>query len=128
MVVDLTEDNCLLLAAKYYETNNYLSSEFEDDMSRIKYLKRLFRQYRKKNVLRDRLILNHIVCLSNVLGVEFLSRILFLKLEIEDFPAIKTFLVYLNFMPEMIEKINGRDIHSSDIEIDFNIAKILRSL
>ena len=103
-------------------------SEFEDDMKRTKYLKRLFRRYKISKLLKERLILNHLILLNNVFGPEATTRILFFKIDERDYDILKTFLIYLNIMPEIVKGIRGFDIKSSDIVVDMNIAKTLRNL
>ena len=103
-------------------------SEFEDDMKRTKYLKRLFRRYKISKLLKERLILNHLILLNNVFGPEATTRILFIKIDERDYDILKTFLIYLNIMPEIVKGIRGFDIKSSDIVVDMNIAKTLRNL
>jgi hypothetical protein len=103
-------------------------SEFESDIRRTKYIKKLFRKYDITKDLKERLILNHIILLSNVFGPEPTTRILFFKFDMDDYSTLKTFLLYLNMMPDVITGINGVNIHSSDILIDMNIANKLREL
>jgi hypothetical protein len=100
-------------------------SEFENDLKRTKYLKRLFRRYKVTKSLKERLILNHIILLNNVFGPDATPRILFFKIDEKDYDVLKTFLCYLNLMPEMVYGINGNDISSYDIPLDPNVAKIL---
>ena len=92
------------------------------------YLKKLFSRYRTKNELRIQLILNHIIVLYNVLGPEVVIRSLFYKVTTDDYSTIKTFLLFLNLMPNDIRGINGINIKSSDIPVDTNIAIQLREL
>ena len=125
---DLNDENFLIFAIKSYNVKHYAMSEFEEDMCRIKYLKRLFRQYRKKKNLKERLIINHIICLSNVFGVESTVKILFFKIDSVDYIALKTFLLYLNFMPDKIHGIRGKTIVSSDLPVDLSIANVLRKI
>lgn len=127
MIEDLNDDNFLIYTLKCYNTPNCIMSEFESDMKRLKYLKKHFRKYSKKGVLKERLILNHIIMLNNVFGPECTSRILFFKMDEDDYSVLKTFLLYVNLMPISIT-INGKTINSSDIMIDMNVAKILRTL
>lgn len=125
---NLTENNIMLYAAKAYDKRNCIMSEFNEDMKRLNYLKRLFRRYRKHGEMRERLILNHIVVLYNLFGPEVTSRILFFGTSPEDYNILKTYLLFLNLMPERIRGINGKDILSSDIPVDMNIAEVLRNL
>jgi hypothetical protein len=100
-------------------------SEFEGDIKRTKYLKRLFRRYKTSKSLKERLILNHIILLNNVFGQESTARILFYRIDERDYDILKTFLCYLNIMPEVIYGIRGKNIYSNDIPVEINIAEIL---
>jgi len=128
MFDDLNEDNFILYATKHYMSPHCIMSEFEDDIKRIKYLKRLFRRYKTKSILKERLILNHIILLNNVFGPEVTSRILFFKIDSRDYDILKTFLFYLRIMPEKIEGINGKEIYSSSIPIDLTILRTLKNI
>ena len=129
MVFDeLNNDNVTIYAVKAYDRPNCVMSEFKDDMKRFNYLKRLFKRYRKLNELRERLVLNHLVVLYNVFGPEVATRLLFYKMSKDDYPALKTYLVFLSVMPDKIRGIKGQDIISSDIPIDMKIADILRDI
>jgi hypothetical protein len=125
---DLTNENILLYAIKSYDKPNMLMSEFKEDMKRFNYLKRLFRRYRKDNDLKNQLILNHIVVLSNVFGAEVITRLLFFKMAKEDYSAIKTYLLFLSHMPDIVRGIRGQNLLSSDIPVDMNIANTLRKI
>ena len=125
MFDDLNNDNFLMYAIKAYNSPHYIMSEFESDLKRTKYLKRLFRRYKITKVLKERLILNHLILLYNVFGIEAATRILFFKIDENDYDVLKSFLIYLNYMPEKIKGVNGKDILSSDILIDMNVVEIL---
>lgn len=128
MFDDLTEDNFILYAMKAYSSPHCIMSEFESDLKRTKYLKRLFRRYKITKGLKERLILNHIILLYNVFSAEAATRILFFRIDEKDYDILKTFLIYLNYMPDKVKGINGKDIISSDILIDMNVADILRKI
>lgn len=128
MFDDLNDDNFLMYAMKAYNSPHCIMSEFEGDLKRTKYLKRLFRRYKITKVLKERLILNHLILLYNVFGVEAATRILFFRVDEIDYDILKTFLIYLNYMPEKVKGIKGKDIHSSDILIDMNVAEVLRKI
>jgi len=128
MFSNLNNDNFLLFAAKNYISPHYLEQEFFSDLKRIKYIKRLIQRYTCSGDLKERLILNHIILIYNVFETSSCTRMLFLKLKPKEYSSLKTFLIYLNYMPEIVEKINGHDIISSEIPIDFNIANRLRQL
>lgn len=125
---DLRTDNFMLYAAKAYDKPNCLMSEFVEDMKRFNYLKRLFHKYRKNGELREQLVLNHLIVIYNVFGLEAATRMLFYKTSKDDFSTLKTFLLFLNLMPNVVRGIKGRDIRSSDIEVDFKIADVLRKI
>jgi hypothetical protein len=125
---DLTSENILLYAVKAYDKPNMLMSEFKDDMKRFNYLKRLFQRYRKYDELREQLVINHLVVLYNVFGPEVATRLLFYKIPKEDYSALKTYLLFLSCMPEVVRGIKGHDIHSSNIPVDMKIAETLRKI
>jgi len=128
MFDELNEDNFLMYAVKCYSSPHCIMSEFEGDIKRTKYLKRLFRRYKISRSLKERLILNHIILLNNVFGTEATARILFYKIDERDYDLLKTFLAYLNIMPEVIRGINGKNIYSSDIPLNNDIVEVLRKI
>ena len=124
---DLNEKNFLLYAMKEYNNPQCVQvEEFYDDLKKVKYIKRLFNQYLNEGVLKERLLLNHIIAFYNVFPVRSATRILFLKIEEEFWPILKTFLVYLSYMPEIIDSINGRAIVSDNIQLDQGVVDRLR--
>ena len=125
---DLTSENFLLYAVKAYDKPNCIMSEFKEDMKRFNYLKRLFRRYRKMDDLRERLVINHLVVVYNVFGVEVATRMLFYKMSKDDYSALKTYLIFLNYMPTVVHGIKGQDIVSSEIPVDMKIAEVLREI
>ena len=125
---DLNDDSYLIIAMKAYDSPNVILSEFEEDLKRIKYIKRLIKKYQTTGDLKERLILNHIIVLGNVFGIDQCVRILFFKLSPEEYPVLKTILLYLNYMPQIVKAIRGKDINSSDITVDLKVGKILRSI
>ena len=125
---NLTSDNMMIYAIKAYDKPNCILSEFSEDIKRFNYLKRLFRRYRKHNEMRERLVLNHLVVLNNVFGAEVLTRLLFFDMSESDYPQLKTYLLFLSCMPDVVRGINGKDIISSDIEVDLQIANVLRTI
>ena len=126
---DVNENNFLMFSMKYYENPQCLSEQdFHNDLKIIKYIKRLLNRYKKTNELKIRLMLNHLIMLGNVFPIKVLTRILFLKIPSEYWPELKTFLIYLKYMPDEIESINGKKIISSDILVNLEIAKELRKI
>lgn len=126
---ELVDDNFLLFAAKHYFPVHYSLMEFNSDLRKIIYIKRLLRKYKNNNILLERLILNHLILLYNVFEpTSAVNRMLFFKIDAECYSSLKTFLIYLNRMSDVIYINNKMRINSSDIQIDMNIAKILREI
>ena len=126
---DLNEGNFLMYAMKEYVNPQCLDiREFYDDLKKIKYLKRLFNQYKNDNTLKERLIFNHLIVFYNMFGTEAATRILFYKIEKEYWPILKTFLLYLNYMPKNIKSIRGETIYDSSIKLDEGIIGVLRAI
>ena len=97
----LTPENINMFAMKHYDNPTCVDEkEFLDDMKRFKYLKRLFRKYDTSKELKSRLIINHIIVLANVFGVDAATTLLFFKIDRQHWPILKTILVYLHYMPE----------------------------
>jgi len=119
----LDNDNYMMVCMKVYDNPQCKGiEEFHEDLDRVKYLKRLFKKYLNSGVLRERLILNHLIILHNVLG-PISTRLLFFKLEKEIHPPLKTFLIYLNYLPETLPEV---DIVT--IPVDQTIANTLREI
>ena len=97
---ELNENNYMLFAIKFYDNPHALTKEeFEDDLKRIKYVKRLLKRYKNTGVLKTQLILNHLTVLFNVFG-EAAVPLLFYNLEEDLWPAIKSFLMFLQRIPD----------------------------
>ena len=97
---ELNDGNYMLFAIKFYDNPQAVTKDdFEDDLKRIKYVKRLLKRYKNTGVLKTHLILNHIIVLFNVFN-EGTIPLLFYNLEEDLWPAIKSFLMYLNRIPE----------------------------
>jgi hypothetical protein len=128
MFDDLNDENFIMYAMKNYNSPHCIISEFEGDIKRTKYLKRLFRRYKVTKSLKERLILNHIILLNNVFGPQATARILFYKIDERDYDILKTFLAYLNIVPDMIYGINGKNVSVVEIPLDNNVVEILRKI
>ena len=128
MFDELNEQNFIMYAMKCYISPNCILSEFESDIKRTKYLKRLFRRYKLTKILKERLILNHLILLNNVFGPEPTARILFYRIDERDYDILKTFLLYLNILPVSVKGIKGVNIDTTVIPVDMNIAAILRKI
>ena len=107
----LNQDNFILFTMKAYENPNCLGfSEFKEDLNRIKYIKRLLLKYKNNNILKEILILNHIIILQNMFGPRNCCRILFFKLPKELHPSLKAFFDYLNYTRYHIPEIDINSI------------------
>ena len=126
---DLNDDNFLMYAMREYNNVQCTDTEeFYDDLKKIKYIKRLFKIYTNTGQLKERLILNHLIVFYNVFSVQAGTRILFYKIEKDFWPLLKTFLIFLDRMPEKIDSIRGEVILSSNIQLDNGIITRLRSI
>ena len=125
---DLNEKNFLLYAMKEYNNPQCTNvEEFNDDLKKIKYIKRLLNQYVSEGVLKERLLLNHIIVFYNVFPPAAATRILFFKIEERFWPILKPFLFYLKLMPEdRIESIMGKEIKTNEILMDQGVIDSLR--
>lgn len=129
MSIRLTEKNIVMYAMKHYDNVQCIDiDEFYDDLKRINYIKRLFVRYKTNNELKERLILNHLIILFNVFPVEVATNLLFFKIDSDHWSQIKTFLVYLNFMPDKLTFLENCEILTTDIPLDPHIIHVLRSL
>lgn len=125
----LNHDNFPLYCAKYYDVRHCSSmQEFHEDLNRIRYIKKLLTRYQQNGDLKERLILNHIIILSNVFGPIPTCRILYLKLR-NDFKYIKPFLLFLNILPDKLYNIDKEKMVEIDcIEMDQRIIEDLRRI
>jgi hypothetical protein len=125
MVEKLNDANFLVFAMHHYDNPQCHSlNEFEDDLKKFLYLKKLLSRYKNNGELRERLILNHIIVLYNIFG-ENTTKMLFYKIEQALWPELITFLVYLNRMPETIPEYG---IVLSDYKLDETIIATLRKI
>jgi len=126
---DLNDDNFLMYAMREYNNMQCTDiEEFYDDLKKIKYIKRLFNFYKNNGQLKERLILNHLIIFYNVFNIQAGTRILFYKIEKDFWPILKTFLIYLDRMPDKVGSIRGEIIRTSDIKLDDGIITRLRSI
>ena len=118
MFKEITKDNWLLFAQHHYDNPTLQKEqEFYDDIKRFKYLKRLFRKYKATKNIKIRLVLNHVIVLANVFGVEAACILLLYKVERTYWPYLKSVLVYLDYLyPHEL----------NDIKTDKNIDELLK--
>ena len=97
---ELNEENFLLFAIKNYENPHAVSREdFEKDLNHFRYIKRLLKRYKTTGELKTHLLINHFIILYNIFG-EAATPMLFYKIEKSLWPAIKTFITFLDRLPE----------------------------
>jgi hypothetical protein len=126
---DLNDNNFLLYAASKYESLHPIQYEFEEDLKRIAYIKRLLKKYRDSGECKERLILNHIIVLSNMFGPEATTNMLFFRVSKEDHHVLKTFLLFLGYMPDRFTvTFNKSILQQENITIDIQVAKLLRGI
>ena len=115
----LTPETIDLFALRHYDNRGASKEEFEDDLKRFKYLKRLFRKYDTSKEFKSRLIINHIIVLANVFGIDAATTLLFFKIDKQHWSILKTILIFLDYMPED-EMI--------DLDIDQNVMEELKRI
>ena len=117
---ELTPGNYMMFALLHYDNPHCKDiKEFFEDIKRLHYIRRLFKRYNEDKVLKERLIINHLVTFYNVFESKAATRILFYKVEKEFHPILKTFLVYLNRIE--LDKY-------TEISLDKNIIDKLRGM
>ena len=122
---ELTNENYLMFALLHYD-NPHCSDikEYFEDVRKLKYIKRLFNRYKEDNVMKERLILNHLISFYNVFENKAATRLLFFRVGEQYHSLLKTFLVFLNRMPEKVSE----NLYSDDIQLDDKVIEILRKI
>ena len=117
---ELTEKNLFLYAAKHYKNPKFSDiDDFYEDLKRFKYIKRLLNRYIESDELSERLMLNHLIVVFNMFGIEAALEILNLKLEEKHWPVMKPFLVFLKYITN--DQYTG-------ITMDPNVIEVLRKI
>ncbi len=120
MFEKITSDNVMMFAIKYYDNPQCEGEkEFYDDMKKFKYIKRLLRKYDDSGVLKERLLLNHIIVLNNLFGPEACVTLLLFKVQKEYWDTLKSFLLYLNII---------REDELQEVKENKDVLEILRKL
>lgn len=115
MIIELNEDTFDEYAVKNYRNPNCTSVlEFLDDLKTLKYIKRLI----NRNDIKERLIMNHIISLSNVFGVEASVNMLHYKIEKKNHHLLNAFLVFLNY-------IDAKDVNVLDLNLYNHLKKAI---
>ena len=116
---ELNEDNFLLFAIKYHQNPQAVTKkDFEKDLNHFKYIKRLLERYKNTGELKTHLLVNHFIIIYNIFG-EAATPMLFFKIDSELWPAMKSFIIFLNKLPEYPKTY----IH--DIKVDLFCMKSL---
>ena len=120
MYEKITPQNVVMYAIKNYDNPQCEGEkEFEDDLKRFKYIKRLLRRYYETGVLKERLLLNHMIVLHNVFGSDAVATLLLYKIQEEYWPTLKSFLLFLNIL---------RTDELSDVKKNEEVYKVLKEL
>ena len=120
MYETINPNNVVMYAIRHYNNPQCEGEkEFEDDLKRFKYIKRLLRKNYDTGILKERLLLNHLIVLTNVFGTTACVTLLLYKIQEEYWPALKSFLLFLNIL---------RDSELEHIVKDNNVEKILKEL
>jgi len=115
----LTKGNYMMYALLHYDNPHCKDiKEFFEDIKRIHYIRRLLKRYHSEDILKERLILNHLITFYNVFQAEAATRVLFFKVEEDFHSALKTFLVYINKMPPDL----------NDVVLDEKVVSALRKI
>lgn len=120
MEFELTEENLFIYAAKHYYNPKFIDAEeFYEDLKRFKYIKRLLNRYEETGKISERLILNHLITVFNVFGIQPALNILELKLDKQHWPMIKPFLIFLRYI---------RNDQYTNIPMDHYVIDVLRKI
>ena len=120
MYEKITNENVMMFAIRHYDNPQCEGEkEFQDDLKRFKYIKRLLRKYDETCVLKERLLLNHFIVLNNVFGADACATLLLFKIQKEYWSALKAFLLYLNILKEDELK---------DVQEDDKVKEVLEKL
>lgn len=119
---ELNEENFLLFAIKNYENPQAVTKEdFDKDLQHFKYIKRLLKKYKNSGELKAHLLLNHFIILYNIFG-DAATPMLFFKIEKDLWSTVKTFIIFLNKLPE------SPRCYVHDVQVDINCLSELQNL
>ena len=119
---ELNEENFLLFAIKNYENPSAVTrDDFDKDLNHFRYIKRLLKRYKSSGELKVHLLINHFIILYNIFG-DAATPMLFYKIEKSLWPSIKSFIVFLDKLPEYPKTV----IH--EIEMDDNCLEELQRI
>ena len=120
MYEKITNENVMMFAIRHYDNPQCEGEkEFQDDLKRFKYIKRLLRKYYETGILKERLLLNHFIVLNNVFGANACATLLLYKIQKEYWSALKSFLLYLNIL---------REDELTEVQEDDKVKEVLEKL
>ena len=120
MYEKITSENVMMFAIRHYDNPQCEGEkEFQDDLKRFKYIKRLLRKYYETGILKERLLLNHFIVLKNVFGADACATLLLYKIQKEYWSALKSFLLYLNIL---------REDELTEVQEDDKVKEVLEKL
>ena len=120
MYEKITSENVMMFAIRHYDNPQCEGEkEFQDDLKRFKYIKRLLRKYYETRILKERLLLNHFIVLNNVFGADACATLLLYKIQKEYWSALKSFLLYLNIL---------REDELTEVQEDDKVKEVLEKL
>ena len=120
MYETINSSNVVMYAIRHYNNPQCEGEkEFEDDLKRFKYIKRLLRKYHDTGILKERLLLNHLIVLHNVFGTTACVTLLLYKIQKEYWSVLKSFLIFLNSITEEV---------LSEIEENKDVLNVLRKI
>ena len=126
---DLNEKNYVMFAMKYYDNLQCTSiEEFNEDLNKIKYVKRLFNRFLETGELRVHLIMNHLIVIYNVFENEAATRMLFFRVEKRFYSILKPFLLFMNRLPKVVRGIDDKNIITNEIPLNEMTIKELRKI
>jgi hypothetical protein len=122
--IDLNEDNIILYAAKHYDNHCCTNiTEFYEDLGTTVLIKKLLTKYENSGVLKDRLVINHLISFFNVFDFEPCIRILFYKIDKKYHSLLKSLLKFVDRCPEDLY-LNSK-IYLCNIQYDEKFLKYL---
>jgi hypothetical protein len=122
LFTELNEENFLLFAIKHYENPQAVTrDDFDKDLSRFRYIKRLLKRYKSTGELKVHLLINHFIILYNIFG-DATTPMLFYKIDKNLWSCIKTFVIFLDKLPDYPRSY----IH--EIELDQNCLDALNGI
>lgn len=118
----INEHTFITTAMRFYDNPQCLSTkEFEEDLRRFSYLKKLFARYIDDGDLKEKLIINHLVTIHNLFGVAA-TELLFYKIEQRYWQLLITFLTFLDRMPDQVPDFH---INNQTLQPDQSLLEII---